>query len=64
MHIQLICAHLRAHDVEASVLKRDLSPRAKAEALDVFAVQPVIPGNTSCLGQSAAVKALGTCCCI
>ncbi|KAK9795946.1 hypothetical protein WJX73_001584 [Symbiochloris irregularis] len=36
MHIQLICAHLRAHGVEPSILKRDLSPRAKAEALDVF----------------------------
>ena len=34
----LVVAHLRSHGVTVSVLKRDLSPRAKAEALDVFQV--------------------------
>ena len=42
MHIQLICAHLRAHNVMVKVLKRDLSPAAKAEALDVFQVRCVL----------------------
>lgn len=51
MHILLICAHLRAHDVEPSILKRDLSPRAKAEALDVFRVSVFIVCNEATLSS-------------
>lgn len=46
MHIQLTAAHLLSHDVHVSVLKRDLSPRAKAEALDVF--QVIYPPISNC----------------
>ena len=38
MHLQLIAAHLRDAGIEHAVLKRDMTPPDKADALDTFQV--------------------------